>query len=63
MVKSFIKESHFLTLRDFKIKIKECDIQTVAMMRELQDAMWDDAVIDVLSKQEMDDFLHSIFCN
>ncbi len=44
----------------FKIKIKECDIQTVTMINELQDAMQDDAVINVVSKQEMDDILHSI---
>ncbi len=53
MVKTFIKERHFLTLRYFKIKIKECDIQTVAMIRELQDDMQDDGVINVLSKPSL----------
>ncbi len=54
-------ESPF-NLRDFKIKIKESDIRTVAMIRELQDAMQDDAVINVLSKREMDDILYSNCC-
>ncbi len=62
MVKTFIEQSLF-NLRDFKIKIKECDIQIVAMIRELQDVMQDDAVINVLSKQEMDDILYSICCD
>ncbi len=33
------------------------------MIRGLQDAMQDDAVINVLSKQEMDDILYSICCD
>ncbi len=61
--KNFYKRESLFNLRDFKIKIKECDIRTVAMIRELQDAMQDDAVINVLSKQEMNDILYSICCD
>ncbi len=33
------------------------------MIGELQDAMQDDAVINVLSTQEMNDILYSICCD
>ncbi len=61
--KNFYKRESLFNLRDFKIKIKHCDIQTVTMIRELQGAMPDDTVINVLSKQEMDDILYSICCD
>ncbi len=46
--KIYNKRESLFNLRDFMITIKECDIQTVAMIRELQDAMQDNAVINVL---------------
>ncbi len=61
--KNLCKRESLFNLRDFKIKIKDCDIRKVAMMRELQDAMQDDAVINVLSKQEINDILYSICCD
>ncbi len=61
--KNAYKRESLFNLRDFKIKIKQCDIQTVVMIRELQDAMQDDAVINVLSEQEMNDILYSICCD
>ncbi len=61
--KNFYEGESLFNLRDFKIKIKERDIQTVAMIRELQDAMQDDAVIIALNKHEMNDILYSICCD
>ncbi len=61
--KNIYKRESLFNLRNFNIKIKECDFRTVAMIRELQDAMQDDAVINVLSKQEMNDSLYSICCD
>ncbi len=58
--KNCYKRESLFNLRHVKIKIKEYDIQTVVMIRELQDTMQDDAVLNVLSKQEMDDILYSI---
>ncbi len=61
--KNVCKKESLFNLRDFKIKIKDCDIWTIAMIKELQDAMKDDAVVNVLNKQEMDDILYSICCD
>ncbi len=61
--KNCYKRESLFNLRDFKIKAKESDIRTAAMIRELQDAIQDDAVINVLSKQEMNDILYSICCD
>ncbi len=61
--KNVYKRVSLFNQMNFNIKIKKCDIQTVVMIRVLQDAMWDNEVSNVLRKQEMDDISCSICCD